>query len=66
MAKFIMVHDAQDKASLIIINSDNILSVNKSVLFEGASYITLKDVDIENDEGYHVTETREQIFEMLK
>ena len=67
MSKFILVHDAENEASPIIINSDNILFVKKSDMLTGTSYIELNDVDKDASEvSFVVTETREQIFEMLK
>lgn len=67
MSKFILVHDAENEASPIIINSDNILFVKESDMLTGTSYIELNDIDEDTTEGsFEVTETREQIFEMLK
>lgn len=67
MSKFILVHDAENEASPIVINSDNILFVKKSDMLTGTSYIELNDVDADASEcSFVVTETREQIFEMLK
>ena len=61
-----MVHSVED-ASPIIINSDNIIYAEKSEMFTGATYIQLNDADMEVQTfGFHVTETPEQIFEMLK
>lgn len=66
MAKFILVHDAKD-ASPVVINNDNIIYIEKSEMLTGASYIQLNDTDIEvRSCSFHVTETPEQIFEMLK
>ena len=66
MVKFILVHDAKN-ASPIVINSNNIIYVEKSEVLTGATYIQLNDSDIEVQTlGFHVTETPEQIFEMLK
>lgn len=67
MSKFILVHDAENEASPVIINSDNILFIKKSDMLTGTSYIELNDVDADTTEcSFVVTETREQIFEMLK
>lgn len=68
MAKFILVHDAtMNSASPIVINADNILFVKNSEKYIGASYIELNDADLDcSQTAFHVTETREQIFEMLK
>ena len=67
MSKFILVHDAENEASPVIINSDNILFIKESEIYTGASYIELNDIDDDATEcSFEVTETREQIFEMLK
>lgn len=67
MSKFILVHDAENEASPIIINSDNILFVKESDMLTGTSYIELNNIDEDTTESsFEVTETREQIFEMLK
>lgn len=60
MNKFILVHDAADSASTVIINVDDIHYVEASEEYTGASFICANEAD------WHVTETREQIFEMLK
>lgn len=66
MSKFILVHDVEDNASPTIINANNILYVKNSEKYTGASHIELNDIDIECTEcEFDVTETREQIFEML-
>lgn len=66
MNKFILVHDAKN-ASPIVINSNNIIYAEKSEILTGATYIQLNDADMEVQTfGFHVTETPEQIFEMLK
>lgn len=66
MAKFILVHDATN-ASPVVINNDNIIYIEKSEMLTGASYIQLNDTDMEVQScAFHVTETPEQIFEMLK
>lgn len=66
MVKFILVHYAKD-ASPIVINSNNIVYVEKSDMFTGATYIQLNGIDREVETlGFDVTETPEQIFEMLK
>lgn len=67
MNKFILVHDAENGASPVIINSDNILFIKESDTLTGASYIELNNVDEDATEcSFNVTETREQIFEMLQ
>lgn len=67
MSKFILVHDAENEASPVIINSDNILFIKESDMLTGASYIELNNIDENTTEcSFEVTETREQIFEMLK
>ena len=60
MNKFILVHDAADNASTVIINVNDIHYVGASEEYTGASFICTYEAD------WHVTETREQIFEMLK
>lgn len=60
MSKFILVHNAADSASTVIINVDDIHYVEASEEYTGASFICADEAD------WHVTETREQIFEMLK
>ena len=60
MSKFILVHDAANSASTVIINVDDIHYVEASEEYTGASFICVNEAD------WHVTETREQIFEMLK
>lgn len=64
MSKFILVHDAKRSASPVIINSELITLVKESTLLKGVSCIVLNDTD--TDIAVEVTETREQIFEMLK
>lgn len=67
MGKFILVHDAENGASPIIINTDKILFVKESNMLTGTSYIELNDVDDDTTESsFEVTETREKIYEMLK
>lgn len=67
MSKFILVHDASNEASPILINSSCIIYAEKSELFTGATYIQLNDIDLDvPSHGYHVTETPEKLFEMLK
>lgn len=67
MSKFILLHDAENEASPIIINSDNILFVKESNILIGTSYIELIDIDADSTESsFEVTETREQIFKMLQ
>ena len=67
MSKFILVHDAENEASPIVINSDNILFIKESETYTGVSYIELNNLDADATKGsFEVTETREQIFEILK
>lgn len=67
MSKFILVHDAENGASPIIINSNKILFVKEGDMLTGTSYIELNDIDVDTTKcSFEVTETREQIFEMLK
>ena len=67
MNKFILVHDASNEASPILINSTCIVYAEKSELLTGATYIQLNDIDLDVPaQGYHVTETPEQLHEMLK
>lgn len=64
---FILVHDASNGASPVIINKKNIISIEKSEILTGASYIQLNHLDADLPaRGFHVTEAPEQIFEMLK
>ena len=60
MNKFILVHDAANEASPIVINSETIQYVEASEDYTGASTIYTDNAD------FDVTETREQIFEMLQ
>lgn len=60
MSKFILIHDAANSASTVIINVNDIHYVEASEEYTGASFICANEAD------WHVTETREQIFEMLK
>ena len=67
MSKFILVHDASNEASPILINSKCIAYAEKSELLTGATYIQLNDIDLDVlAHSYHVTETPEQLHEMLK
>lgn len=67
MSKFIIVHDASADASPVLLNSNNIAYAEKSELLTGATYIQLNDLDMSTPSlGYHVTETPEQLHEMLK
>lgn len=59
MTKFILVHDAENEASPLIINTDDIHVIYKSETLTGASHIEAYM------DSFEVTETREQIFEML-
>lgn len=66
MNKFILVHDANN-ASPVLINANNIVYAEKSELLTGATYIQLNNLDMGTPAlGFHITETPEQIFEMLK
>lgn len=66
MNKFILVHNAGN-ADAIVINTKNIVFVTKSELLTGCSNIILNDLDADVPKlNLHVTETPEQIFEMLK
>lgn len=60
MSKFILVHDAVNNASTVVINADTIQYVEEDTDYTGTSLICTDETD------WHVTETREQIFEMLK
>ena len=67
MSKFIVVHNASDNASPVLLNAHTIAYAEKSELLTGATYIQLNDLDLEiTTLGYHVTETVEQLHEMLK
>ena len=66
MSKFILVHNAGD-ANAMVINAKNIVTITKSELLTGCSHIILNDLDADVPSmNIHVTETPEQIFEMLK
>lgn len=66
MSKFILVHNASN-ADPILINAKNIAIVVKSELLTGCSNVLLNDMDANfPNVNLHVTETPEQIFEMLK
>lgn len=60
MSKFILLNDAANNASTVIINADTIQYVEEDADYTGASYVCADDCE------FHVTQTREQIFEMLK
>ena len=67
MSKFIVVHNASDNASPVLLNANTIAYAEKSELLTGATYIQLNDIDLDVPaHGYHVTETPEQLHEMLK
>ena len=67
MNKFILVHDASNEASPVLINSACMVYAEKSEILTGATYIQLNDIDLDVPaHSYHVTETPEQLFEMLK
>lgn len=66
MSKFILVHDACNNEP-ILINSENLVVVTKSENFTGCSHVFLNNIDADLPPfNFHVTETREKIFEMLK
>ena len=66
MSKFILVHDASNEASPIIINTECIAYAEKSELLTGATYIQLNDLDCDvPSRGCHVTESPEKLIEML-
>lgn len=66
MSKFILVHDASNEASPIIINTECIVYAEKSELLTGTTYIQLNDVNCDTlSRGYHVTETPKKLIEML-
>ena len=66
MSKFILVHNAGNSEP-ILINSENIVVVTKSETLTGCSHIFLNDLDsILPPFNFHVTETPEKIYEMLK
>lgn len=60
MSKFILVHDAVSNAATVLINVNVINYAEESESFTGATRISTDYGD------FHVTETREQILEMLK
>ena len=67
MNKFIVVHNASDNAAPVLLNAKLIAYAEKSELLTGATYIQLNDLDLDTPSlGYHVTETVEQLYEMLK
>ena len=66
MSKFILVHDASNGSSPIIINTECIAYAEKSELLTGATYIQLNDLDCDMpSRGYHVAESPEKLIEML-
>ena len=66
MSKFILVHDASNEASPVIINTKCIAYAEKSELLTGATYIQLNNLDCDTQSrGYHITETPEKLIEML-
>lgn len=60
MSKFILVHDAVSNAATVLLNANVINYAEESASFTGATRISTDYGD------FHVTETREQILEMLK
>jgi hypothetical protein len=67
MSKFILVHNASEDASPVLLNANHIAYAEKSELLTGATYIQLNGLDMDTTAfGYHVTETPEQLHEMLK
>ena len=60
MSKFILLNDATNNASTVIINVNTIQYVEEDADYTGASFICTDECE------FHVTQTREQIFEMLK
>lgn len=67
MSKFILVHNASSEATPVLLNAKLIAYAEKSEILTGATYIQLNDLDMGTPSlGYHVTETPEQIFEMLQ
>lgn len=66
MNKFILVHDVPT-GNPIVLHSEEVRLVTKSELYTGASAIhgTVYE-NIISEPFVHVTETPEQIFEMLK
>lgn len=66
MSKFILVHNACNNEP-ILINGENVVVVTKSETLNGCSQIFLNNIDADLPPfNFHVTETREKIFEMLK
>lgn len=65
MSKYILVHDVPT-GNPIVIHSDDIRLITKSEKYTGASQISGYIGDVVPEPFVHVTETPEQIFEMLK
>lgn len=66
MSKFILVHDASNGSSPIVINAECIVYAEKSELLTGATYIQLNDLDCDMpSRGYHVAESPEKLIKML-
>ena len=66
MDKFILVHNASNDASPVIINTKCIVYAEKSEILTGATYVQLNDLDCDTpSRGYHITETPEKLIEML-
>ena len=65
MSKFILVHEACN-GNPVVINTSNIATIEKSIMFTGCSKIQLNNLDIDvKREEYDVAETPEKIYEML-
>ena len=66
MSKFILVHNACNNEP-ILISSENIVVVTKSETLTGCSHVFLNNIDADLPPfNFHVTETPEKIYEMLK
>ena len=66
MSKFILVHEACN-GNPVVMNVSNIAIIEKSETFTGCSRIQLNDLDLDFPrEQYHVAESPEKIYEMLK
>lgn len=66
MSKFILLHKANGAAP-VVLNTNNITMVSKSPQLTGCSLVILNSLDVDSPRtSVNVTETPEQIFEMLK
>lgn len=66
MSKFILLHETSG-AVPIVLNVNNIAMVSKSPQLTGCSLVVLNDLDMDFPRtSVNVTETPEQIYEMLK